>query len=987
MVSVSRVISALASTTSPTAFSTAFITAATTLTADTPAAGCPAPANIGSSLTTFRDAVSNSGGYFATIQTDLGGNADRANFFINIIRAELVGNASLATTALTTGPNGATAAGASALSSLQNVFGISGGYFASLFGGDPGGCAFYDQLLAGMLVGRGDLGLTTLFAAISSPADAESTNLLNEFIGASNLNALIGAFDAEFGAYGPGTPRQDSLNGITNTISGDPTSVNILRYDILNGLRASLPPAFNWASGTISGQFLDRLATVDSPPSPLNTSINNPPTGVCDAADSINSTFQTIADALRNINDPSHVASTIVRDDLGGSDSARRTFLGIISLRLGSTSAAIDYFERASTNDVSAIEHLRNRFSPRWAGGSSIDLVFYGSYGIDCLRFDRVINTVVAGQCPWGLELIRNVYRDRDIYANLTQSSRDYRILRAIMGGPSNTTNFLNYARQAFTGNTAATNNDAETILTNAIPPTSDPASIDFIIMAVSAYTNSGLTGLPTYAGDFISKLDNCLTASGTIVTPPPPPGTPPPDPPPPLPPAGGGTGGTGTPPTTGGGFGTGNGLANGGATQQSGNNLGTPCSGASAPLTGGWGGGHGDPCTWAMNNNPIPYAQSRQGGWRLTNYLNNWWFNDFRPALQNWTAEWHSNIINQTRQFGSMMDTINLNRAGRSIQKQDVLTTKDVMPSEMTCTAGTFAPAAATTGSVSNALKQGIKKDMAKRAGGGDAASSSAGTPILPGGDTNPKPATDQFTRYQDYCRYFFDPDANNGWTTCVNGGAGPDPIMNGDIDIEGFLFKDTIDMGDPNTNVTGESRAAMAVVYNLLHPKIQDRLPDHIVETSVGREWILKQHHIQSARNIAMDVVSSIISRRSSVPNTNISTEIRDIRRKAGVPECTISPPHTTSCISITPSYNEIMLAMTKERFYNPQYFIGMQDDIGAITQEQTAINAYTSMQMQDIYTLREQINALLAARASLKINSEERPNRSDLILKKDP
>jgi len=66
--------------------------------------------------------------------------------------------------------------------------------------------------------------------------------------------------------------------------------------------------------------------------------------------------------------------------------------------------------------------------------------------------------------------------------------------------------------------------------------------------------------------------------------------------------------------------------------------------------------------------------------------------------------------------------------------------------------------------------------------------------------------------------------------------------------------------------------------------------------------------------------------------------------------------------------------MLALTKERFFDPQYFASMQTNSGAIQQEQDAIDGYTTVQLQDIYKMQEQINALLAARASLKLSTDK-------------
>jgi|GEM_PF-1371898 len=87
-----------------------------------------------------------------------------------------------------------------------------------------------------------------------------------------------------------------------------------------------------------------------------------------------------------------------------------------------------------------------------------------------------------------------------------------------------------------------------------------------------------------------------------------------------------------------------------------------------------------------------------------------------------------------------------------------------------------------------------------------------------------------------------------------------------------------------------------------------------------------------------------------------------IREIREKAGVAE---------ERISDAPSYNEIMLAMTQERYFDPEYFIRMANNIGALQQEQNMVSAYTALLLQDVYKLQEQINALLAARAAMKLN----------------
>lgn len=97
---------------------------------------------------------------------------------------------------------------------------------------------------------------------------------------------------------------------------------------------------------------------------------------------------------------------------------------------------------------------------------------------------------------------------------------------------------------------------------------------------------------------------------------------------------------------------------------------------------------------------------------------------------------------------------------------------------------------------------------------------------------------------------------------------------------------------------------------------------------------------------------------------PPRPVKEIIQEIRQRAGIPDEEIAEKL---------SYNEIMLALTKERFFDPRYFQDMGDNLGAMKHNETVLNAYTSMMLNDIHTLQEQINALVAARASLRLEAQ--------------
>lgn len=630
---------------------------------------------------------------------------------------------------------------------------------------------------------------------------------------------------------------------------------------------------------------------------------------------------------------------------------------------------------------------------------------------------------------------------------------------------------------------------------------------------------------------------------------------------PPPPPPGGGGTGAGGN-----GGTGTG-----GGGSSPPVNDC---DNGVSKPLTGSFG---ADPCELAEDELSMVTADYWDvAGEQFVDHLNELWTNEMLPALKNMTAQWHASVIDQSRQFGSAVDSHNVTKQIKEVQEREVDAKKRVLPNERTC--ATMSPVAplAVTNSISNAITHGIGLDVSTRS---DAA---------PGTTAELGPIEEKKSRLQVYCDNFYDPETNAGVSPCTAPVAPSPPTtwMNGDIDIEGFLLKDTVDLSVPVQFI-----AAKEIITNLTEPNTAERLVPDLIETPSGREYILKREQIQAWRGVAANMVASMISRRTGIPlpeavggdvappgpppppppppppgpmgasrgtfadwlgslgmressgrldvcnnigycglyqmgalalkeagcismgssqsgspnhntqpnytwigggpgcpcgsfaafktsqacqtaavtrytqnqwgylggaaqgmactdyngvwltpsgmlagahlvgpggmrcflgtggcggiltcggipcdksgtlvteyinrmggydipfaGTNcgpganssssatgvpppppkpVGETVREIRERAGVP---------ADLISDKPSYNEIMLAMTKERFLDPDYYTRMLNDLSALKQEQASVSAYITMQLQDIYLLQEQINILLAARSSMRLD----------------
>ena len=350
--------------------------------------------------------------------------------------------------------------------------------------------------------------------------------------------------------------------------------------------------------------------------------------------------------------------------------------------------------------------------------------------------------------------------------------------------------------------------------------------------------------------------------------------------------------------------------------------------------------------------------------GQTFQQYLQGWWSGQFMPALMSMTAQLYSYRIWETAILGHLTDAQDINRAMRTEQEQRVTAQQGALPDDQICILGTAPLAQTRTTLIAAALTQGFKQDLLRRAH--NAVQNPVNGSYTPPGRT---PAFDVKARWAIFCKEFYDPNSNDGKGIC---GDTPGPAMNDDIGVEGFLFRDTIDLNNPHLY-----NAAEAFLINIVQPQIHENLPPTILTSPQGHEYTLRLQHLEALRNIAADVVGSIISRRAPLSSTDktLATQVSNIRKQAAIPACPASPqPSSGICYSTNPSYNEIMLALTKERFFAPSYFLHMENNPGTIKQEQAAIDGYTTVQLQDIYKLQEQINALLAARAALKLSTDQ-------------
>jgi hypothetical protein len=189
---------------------------------------------------------------------------------------------------------------------------------------------------------------------------------------------------------------------------------------------------------------------------------------------------------------------------------------------------------------------------------------------------------------------------------------------------------------------------------------------------------------------------------------------------------------------------------------------------------------------------------------------------------------------------------------------------------------------------------------------------------------------------------------------------------------DIAGLLWGDrqTIDMDNG-----GNQLFVQAAQRFLISPLSADPIARDATSASPGQEsWLLRRSH-ETRVNAIYNVIGRMVSERAgrARPNADVTS---DIRSAAGI---------DLTNVSSDPSYREIQQALSKERFYNPEYISSLVDDPSAVVREQGAINAIRLQQLNDMYQRMEEMVFMQAAVYAADLDRQVPPDATEEIEKK--
>lgn len=328
-----------------------------------------------------------------------------------------------------------------------------------------------------------------------------------------------------------------------------------------------------------------------------------------------------------------------------------------------------------------------------------------------------------------------------------------------------------------------------------------------------------------------------------------------------------------------------------------------------------------------------------------LMNFLNDWWDNRFRPSLEDMAEHWSTQLIQHAATWGTFFDASNHTDVMLTMQVKNLETHRRYRPSDIGCQVTSTQTGLVRGHFISDATRAVMDRQMNAR----------ALNDVNWGNQLDISQVMDTMQRWQDFDENFCNEEANNnGMLTSCN-----DTLMrDGDI-LPGpaLIENETIDDED-------ELKTALAVIRNMLYLRMTTPISEPALQGSQGKNAWLERRSLTARQNAAANVIHTMLGDRMPV-NQTYNDSLRDMIEQLGVP---------ASLISDNPSYYEMMSALTKKRFWDPEYFARLQGDPEMMAREEANLSAFILMTRRDIFNKLEQIAILLAVQLSTMTEGDQ-------------
>lgn len=322
-----------------------------------------------------------------------------------------------------------------------------------------------------------------------------------------------------------------------------------------------------------------------------------------------------------------------------------------------------------------------------------------------------------------------------------------------------------------------------------------------------------------------------------------------------------------------------------------------------------------------------------------IRDVLADWWNDNMLPSMKLATSELATARPDQSMIRGNFVEAASQVKTQMKFQEKTVEQERRLRLSDHMCPVATAAPALAENERMSRAVATALSMEDSPRRRGQQGSVSANGR----GGERQA-----QWKTYRDT---FCDPDENNGNAGCATKGL----LAGQDTDVNSLLWgeKQTIDFATGGVG-TDNKLVADTAIQNMLSPVTPEPLPPAALATPEGRREMMRRRSLEARQRTAYNAMARILGTRTGGV----------ARPEAAAVRMAALNPSDPSVVSSNPSYKELMDAMVRDRYRQPDYLIKLVDEPEAIIREQGNIKSLQLQQMNEIYKRMEELLVLKAA-----------------------
>lgn len=396
-------------------------------------------------------------------------------------------------------------------------------------------------------------------------------------------------------------------------------------------------------------------------------------------------------------------------------------------------------------------------------------------------------------------------------------------------------------------------------------------------------------------------------------------------------------------------------------------------------------GGGNGGSCSVPCNcqkcatDIPQHYGQvritiSEEFELHRTWFVNNFWFENIRPALALMASQLTAVGMQQINMIGALLDAKNQLETQRLFQQMTAEAHKDYYPSEGMCTFGTTVRSLASSERKSDLAQTVLAERMGQR-------QRMAGDSLSKNSDDS-----DILSRLDVFRTTYCDPSDNAKGleTLCPN--SDKPTRRNMDIDftrnIESRMTLN-VDFTEDNNTATPDEQDVFALAANLFsHNVPRRRLEPSMLARTDGKinlnvvESYMDLRAIFAKRSVAMNSFAAITGERAA-GSPESAPYVKALIKELGLER----PEEIEKFLGENPSYFAQMEVLTKKLYQNPTFYTELYDKPANIERKTAAMQAIGLMQDRDLFNSLLRTEAVLSVLLETMLQKEQSKIASNL------